>query len=109
MITGYDCIGLQYYGECWSGPNACNTYRKYGKTTKCWNGVGLGLTNYVYISRLAVLPTFTSTLATSTKSPITSTKGIIICIYQVFRKTNSSSKAQIIVRHYIYFKKRIAL
>jgi len=48
VAKGYQCIGVQFFGECWSGPNACETYKKYGESKRCWNGVGQSLTNYVY-------------------------------------------------------------
>jgi len=35
---GYTVIGLQFYGECWSGPTAHETYNKYGKSDKCVDG-----------------------------------------------------------------------
>ena len=37
---GLPVFGIQYYGECWSGLDAENTYNKYG--------VGGEGTNYVY-------------------------------------------------------------
>jgi len=60
---GYKVIGTQFYGECWSGPQAHVTYDKYGRTDMCVNSelsrnisdikhcqsaVGLHSTNYVY-------------------------------------------------------------
>ncbi|XP_022788874.1 uncharacterized protein LOC111328661 [Stylophora pistillata] len=36
----YKCFGIQFYGECWSGPNACDTYDKYGKSDECFCSVG---------------------------------------------------------------------
>ena len=45
-------FGLQYYGECWSGENAPNTYSKSGETDRCTisgvSGVGTVNDNYVY-------------------------------------------------------------
>lgn len=29
-VHRYEYLGLQYYGECWSGPNAGETYAKMG-------------------------------------------------------------------------------
>lgn len=59
---GYSVIGLQFYGECWSGPNAHLTYYKYGasndcidghfkgydKNNKCTRYIGRSWTNHVY-------------------------------------------------------------
>ena len=52
---GYEYFAVQYYGECYGGKNAENTYNKYGKSTYCWkfdkqNGFGVGrdLANFVY-------------------------------------------------------------
>ena len=38
--AGYLVFGVQYGGECWSGPLAHVTYKKYGTSTKCVNGTG---------------------------------------------------------------------
>ena len=45
---GFPVFGIQYYGECWSGLDAENTYNNYGPSGDCWNGVGKEGTNYVY-------------------------------------------------------------
>ena len=60
---GYTVIGIQFWGECWSGPNAAIDYNKYGTadscstskfnedfvdTTKCQAATGKQWTNYVY-------------------------------------------------------------
>ena len=45
---GHLVFGIQYYGECWSGPDTEDTYNKYGPSGNCWNGVGKEGTNYVY-------------------------------------------------------------
>ena len=45
---GLRVFGIQYYGECWSGLDAGNTYNKYGLSANCRNGVGMKGTNYVY-------------------------------------------------------------
>ena len=45
---GLRVFGIQYYGECWSGLDAENTYNKYGLSGNCWNGVGEGGAYYVY-------------------------------------------------------------
>ena len=34
---GYSVFGLQFYGECWSGPRAGCSYEKFGKTKGCVN------------------------------------------------------------------------
>ena len=38
--AGYSVFGVQYAGECWSGPLAHVTYKKYGFATNCVNGTG---------------------------------------------------------------------
>ena len=45
---GLRVFRIQYYGECWSGLDAENTYNKYGLSENCWNGVGEGGAYYVY-------------------------------------------------------------
>jgi len=60
---GYSVIGAQYYGECWSGPDAHLHFDKYGMAdtcvngkfskditdvSKCISGVGMDSTNFVY-------------------------------------------------------------
>ena len=45
---GLSVFGIIYYGECWSGPDAENTYNKYGPSEDCWNGVGKGGAYHVY-------------------------------------------------------------
>ena len=43
---GYSVFGLQFYGECWSGPRTACTYKTFGnsyncvneKLGKCWDG-----------------------------------------------------------------------
>ncbi|XP_078342480.1 uncharacterized protein LOC144628280 isoform X1 [Oculina patagonica] len=37
---GYSVFGVQNAGECWSGPQAHMTYKKYGSSTRCVNGTG---------------------------------------------------------------------
>lgn len=47
---GYLCFGLQFYGECWSGPQACLTYDRDGPSNEsCIHGVGKGRANSVYM------------------------------------------------------------
>ena len=48
-------FALQFYGECFSGYNGLQTYKKYGarrysdkKTKFCWAGVGRQGMNFVY-------------------------------------------------------------
>lgn len=46
----YTCFGIQFYGECWSGKNACTTYGQYGASLDCHRDPYLGKhwTNFVY-------------------------------------------------------------
>lgn len=46
---GYLYFGLQFYGECWSGPEAHKTYERYGKSNSCTLGVGKKRANMVYM------------------------------------------------------------
>lgn len=51
MISlGYDVFAIQFYGECWSGPDAGLTYDEYGPNPDgCFNNtVGTHYTNFVY-------------------------------------------------------------
>lgn len=41
-------FGVQFYGECWTGPGAENTYMKYGAADNCYKGVGAKHSIYVY-------------------------------------------------------------
>ena len=34
---GYSVFGLQFYGECWSGPRVGCTYKKFGEAYECVN------------------------------------------------------------------------
>ena len=45
---GYTMVGLQHYGECWSGDDAEKNYDRHGMSKNCINGVGKASTNYVY-------------------------------------------------------------
>lgn len=45
---GYIIVGIQFYGECWSGKYAEKNYNKHGKSGNCYKGVGKANTNYVY-------------------------------------------------------------
>ncbi|XP_020894702.1 uncharacterized protein LOC110233724 [Exaiptasia diaphana] len=53
---GYDVFAIQFYGECWSGPDAGLTYDEYGPSPDgCVNStVGADYTNFVY--RFQALP-----------------------------------------------------
>ena len=46
--AGYSVFGVQHGGECWSGPQAHVTYKKYGTSTKCVNGKGGNWAQDVY-------------------------------------------------------------
>lgn len=46
--AGYLYFGLQFYGECWSGPQAHSTYDEDGKSKDCVLGVGKERANFVY-------------------------------------------------------------
>lgn len=46
--AGFIYFGLQYYGECWSGPRAHSTYYEDGPSKRCVFGVGKGFANFVY-------------------------------------------------------------
>ena len=53
---GYACFGIQFYAECWGATNACETYERYGNSTKCTTDpllglVGLHWANFVYRGR----------------------------------------------------------
>lgn len=39
-------FAIQFYGECWVSKN--DSYKIYGPSTNCWNGVGRDFDNYVY-------------------------------------------------------------
>lgn len=61
---GFKVFGLQFYGECWSGETAAQTYDRDGESSRCIKAVnqelkpcnddsdeactGVGRTNYVY-------------------------------------------------------------
>lgn len=45
----FPVFGVQFYGECWSGPEGYVTYNKDGfNLDGCWEGVGRTRNNYVY-------------------------------------------------------------
>ena len=52
---GYEYFAVQYYGECYTGNDASQTYYKHGKSDECEETdktlgfqVGMGGTNFVY-------------------------------------------------------------
>lgn len=45
---GFRVFGVQYGGQCFSGPSADKTYNKYGESSHCSNGVGGSWANDVY-------------------------------------------------------------
>jgi len=45
---GFTTFGLQNGHECYGGPEASNTYNKYGRSKECSNGVGGSWTTDVY-------------------------------------------------------------
>ena len=47
-FQGYKVYGVQNVDECWSGPDAHNTYYKYGESTSCQSGLGGKWANSVY-------------------------------------------------------------
>ncbi|XP_028409034.1 adhesion G-protein coupled receptor D1-like [Dendronephthya gigantea] len=47
-FRGYTVFGIQNGVECWSGPDAASTYKKYGVSDKCRNGLGGPWANDVY-------------------------------------------------------------
>lgn len=56
--AGFVYFGLQFYGECWSGPKAHLTYHEDGKSKRCIAGVGMAYANFVY--RLVFEGTYTT-------------------------------------------------
>ena len=46
--AGYLVFGVQFAGECWSGPQAHMTYKKYGTSKRCVNGWGGNWAQDVY-------------------------------------------------------------
>jgi len=46
--AGFIYFGLQFYGECWSGPRAHLTFDEDGKSKHCAFGVGKQRANFVY-------------------------------------------------------------
>ena len=55
---GYNTFGVQYTGQCYTGPDARRTYNKYGSGVGCRNGLGGAFRNSVYfLGKLVVRPT----------------------------------------------------
>lgn len=48
QARGYACFGIEFYGECWGSYNACQTYNRYGNSSRCTLGVGTYWALYVY-------------------------------------------------------------
>lgn len=48
QARGYACFGIEFYGECWGSVEACDTYDRYGNSSKCVQGVGLHWALFVY-------------------------------------------------------------
>jgi len=46
--AGYVFFGVQYAGECWLGPQAHMTYKRYGTSNRCVNGQGGNWVQDVY-------------------------------------------------------------
>ena len=46
---GYTVFAMQYGGQCFSGPSAAQTDRKYGSSIACVDGTGGGWSNDVYM------------------------------------------------------------
>eukprot|EP00795_Rhopilema_esculentum_P011264 gene11264-21455_t len=40
FAKGYKMIGIQFYGECWSGPSSHKDYKKHEKSSQCLTPVG---------------------------------------------------------------------
>jgi len=45
---GYDYFGVQYYGECWSGPEGHETFNINGPSDNCGEDVGKDFALMVY-------------------------------------------------------------
>ncbi|XP_020620751.1 uncharacterized protein LOC110058441 isoform X2 [Orbicella faveolata] len=54
MEQKMEYFALQFYGQCWSGPNAGETYARDGPSSRCYKGVGRERVNAVY--RVTDLP-----------------------------------------------------
>ena len=48
---GYKCYAVQHQGWCATGPKACATYKRYGRSNRCRNGKGGPWANDVYVLR----------------------------------------------------------
>lgn len=47
-IGQFQYFGIEYVGECWSGPGGNLTYNKFGPSSQCVNGLGGDESLYVY-------------------------------------------------------------
>lgn len=47
--AGYSVFGVQYAGECWSGPLAHMTFSQYGTSSRCLKGTGTNWAQDVYM------------------------------------------------------------
>ncbi|XP_028412299.1 uncharacterized protein LOC114535118 [Dendronephthya gigantea] len=79
---GYSVFGLQFYGECWSGPRAQCTYERYGQSKSCMNEKKSACSDkssmlcsgdsprnvYVFVRADKALPTCPSISTVSTRS-----------------------------------------
>ncbi|EDO46519.1 predicted protein [Nematostella vectensis] len=96
ISEGYNFMGLQFYGECWSGPNPAQ-YKRHGASSDCityaykpctgGDCIGKKSTNYVYgvqargssptnkPTETETLPTTLPTTPTPTKRPSPSPTG----------------------------------
>ena len=48
LLFGFSYFGLKYYGQCWSGATADQTYSRDGPADSCVRGVGVASTYFVY-------------------------------------------------------------
>ena len=49
LKKGYLYFAIQFYGECWSGPQAHLTYDQNKTSARCTLGVGKQRANFVYM------------------------------------------------------------
>ena len=50
QAEGCPCFGVQFYAECWCD-RSCKRFNIYKRSKKCFKGVGLHWTNFVYRGR----------------------------------------------------------
>jgi len=68
-------FGVQFYGECWSGPSGYVTYDKDGFNLQgCWEGVGRNRNNYVYAFTSLVSQPLVDCIYTVTDQAVTDEK-----------------------------------